>query len=108
MKEFNRYNTIYYIWAKDNNPKGTDVAHVQECCPFRSKNYEGTFIICGIGDLGVLKLNLSLYYFCLIFIDIFRPLHLSILRGGVQAFQFWKHDFDLWVGGDGLDMYQQL
>ena len=27
---------------------------------------------------------------------------------GVQAFQFRKHDFDLWVGGDGLDMYQQL
>ena len=25
-----------------------------------------------------------------------------------QAFQFRKHDFDLWVGGDGLDMYQQL
>ena len=23
---------------------------------------------------------------------------------GVQAFQFWKHDFDLLVGGDGLDM----
>ena len=28
--------------------------------------------------------------------------------GGVQAFQTWKHDFDLWVGGDCLDMYQQL
>ena len=26
----------------------------------------------------------------------------------VQAFQFRKHDFDLWVGGDGLGMYQQL
>ena len=30
------------------------------------------------------------------------------LRGRVQAFQVWKHDFDLWVAGDGLDMYQQL
>ena len=28
--------------------------------------------------------------------------------GGVQAFQFRKHDFDLWVGGHGLDMFQQL
>ena len=26
----------------------------------------------------------------------------------VQAFPIWKHDFDVWVGGDGLDMYQQL
>ena len=28
----------------------------------------------------------------------------------IQAFQFRKHDFDLWVGGrgDGLNMYQQL
>ena len=33
---------------------------------------------------------------------------LDIKGGGVQAFQFRKHDFDLWVGGDGLDMYQQL
>ena len=31
-----------------------------------------------------------------------------MLRGWVQAFQVGKHDFDLWVGGDGLDMYQQL
>ena len=30
------------------------------------------------------------------------------LRGGVQAFQFRKHDFDLWVGGDGLDKYRNL
>ena len=30
-----------------------------------------------------------------------------VLRG-VQAFHFLKHDFDLWVGGDGLDKYQQL
>ena len=29
-------------------------------------------------------------------------------KGGVQAFQFRKHDFDLLVGGGGLDMYQQL
>ena len=29
-------------------------------------------------------------------------------RGGVQAFQIGKQDFDLLVGGDGLDMYQQL
>ena len=28
--------------------------------------------------------------------------------GGVQAFQFRKHDFDLWIGGGGLDMYQQI
>ena len=27
---------------------------------------------------------------------------------GVQAFQFRKHDFELWVGGGGLDMYQQF
>ena len=27
---------------------------------------------------------------------------------GVQAFQFLKHNFELWVGGDGLDMYPQL
>ena len=33
---------------------------------------------------------------------------LSVKGGRVQAFQFRKHDFDLWVGGDGLDMYQQL
>ena len=33
---------------------------------------------------------------------------LADLRGRVQAFQVWKHDFDLWVGGDGLKMYQQL
>ena len=26
----------------------------------------------------------------------------------VQAFQFLKHDFDPWVGCDGLDIYQQL
>ena len=26
----------------------------------------------------------------------------------VAPFQFWKHDFDLWAGGDGLDMHQQL
>ena len=30
------------------------------------------------------------------------------IRGGVQAFQFRKHDFDLLVGGDNMDMYQQL
>ena len=29
-------------------------------------------------------------------------------EGGIQAFQFRKHDFDLWVRSDGLDMYQQL
>ena len=27
---------------------------------------------------------------------------------GVQAFQFRKHDFELWVGGYGLDIYPQL
>ena len=37
-----------------------------------------------------------------------RYLGMHRLRGGVQAFQFRKHEFDLWVGGDGLDMYQQL
>ena len=26
----------------------------------------------------------------------------------IQAFQFRKHDFDLWVGSGGLEMYQQL
>ena len=26
----------------------------------------------------------------------------------IKAFQFRKHDFDLWVRGDGLDMYQQF
>ena len=28
-------------------------------------------------------------------------------KEGVQAFNFWKHDFELWVGGGGLDMYPQ-
>ena len=27
---------------------------------------------------------------------------------GVQAFQFWKHDFEIWIWGDGLGKYQQL
>ena len=35
------------------------------------------------------------------------PYYLKPVKG-VQAFRFWKQDFDLWVGGDGLDMYQQL
>ena len=30
------------------------------------------------------------------------------LRGGVQAFQFRKHYFDIWVRGGSPDMYQQL
>ena len=33
---------------------------------------------------------------------IIKPTH---VKGGVQAFQFRKHDFDLWVGGGGLDMF---
>ena len=33
---------------------------------------------------------------------------LSLILRGVQAFQIWKQNFDPWVGGDGLDMYQQL
>ena len=41
-------------------------------------------------------------------LDTSWQLFLQCLRGGVQAFQFRKQDFDLWVGGDGLDMYQQL
>ena len=32
----------------------------------------------------------------------------SNLRGGVQASYFGNLDFDLWVEGDGLDIYQQL
>ena len=28
--------------------------------------------------------------------------------GGVQARNFWKVDFELWVGGHGQDMFQQL
>ena len=36
------------------------------------------------------------------FVDSDRPFN------SVQAFQFRKHYFDLWVGGDGLDMFQQL
>ena len=28
--------------------------------------------------------------------------------GGFQAFQVWKHNFDLWVRDDGMDMKQQL
>ena len=36
------------------------------------------------------------------------PIHNLYIDRGVQAFQFRKHDFDLWVGDDGLDMYQQL
>ena len=30
------------------------------------------------------------------------------LTWGVQACYFGNLDFDLWVGGDGLDIYQQL
>ena len=30
------------------------------------------------------------------------------LKGVSRPFKFEKHDFDLWVGGDDLDMYQQL
>ena len=41
----------------------------------------------------------------LIHVKLLSPI---LIKGGVQAFQFRKHDFDLWVGGDGLDMYQQL
>ena len=35
------------------------------------------------------------------------PSYGHLLRG-VQALHFRKHYFDLWVGGVGLDMYQQL
>ena len=38
----------------------------------------------------------------------YKHVSITIFKGGIQAFQFRKHDFDLWVGGDGLDMYQQL
>ena len=26
----------------------------------------------------------------------------------LEAFQIWKHDFGLWVGGDRQDLYKQL
>ena len=49
--------------------------------------------------------NLLVYFVYTIFICVICA---PALREGVQAFQFRKHDFDLWVRGDGLDMYQQL
>ena len=27
----------------------------------------------------------------------------TIILGGIRAFHFWKHDFELWIGGFGLD-----
>ena len=33
---------------------------------------------------------------------------LLYIKGGVQALNFWKHHFELWVWGDGLDMYPKL
>ena len=38
----------------------------------------------------------------------FKLFDIKFYLRGVQAFQFRKHDFDLWVRGVGLGMYQQL
>ena len=45
------------------------------------------------------------------FMALVRMQPVKILRGGeggFRPFKFRKHDFDLWIGGDGLDMYQQI
>ena len=59
----------------------------------------------GPEDVGVF---LKLEIICNGIVNDSLTIHFTLRGGGVQAFQFLKPDFDLWVGGDGLDMYQQL
>ena len=70
-----------------------------------------TLTLSFISTTVALDLNIDLniaQYVTYWFKRIIHHINAFHFKGGVQAFQIWKHDFDPWVGGDGLDMNQQL